>query len=267
MKNIPQLNERKNKLFNGSIENQNKVSLRKNSSLDKLKAGTIEKVNTKEKDLYKYFSFIDDIEEFNRFDKSELMEVIKDISRKPYHSSGGHETDALFLAQTKFELEQIAKKMVPEKYQEQMQQALQSYMEDMHKNHLESKKSAYESFYKLALTKPFLTSLKTGVEKNLQQLENGTHRMYVANKLYSDLFEQLKKVEQSDFIHEYEKILDTFLVEQKKFYGEFWNKSHEAETKQIQEKMRLKWNFAMHFSQLANQRLSTTTSPLIDTKV
>lgn len=262
------LTERKKTLFSGSIENQNNISLRKNSSLDKSTLGTIEKGNTEEKTVYKHFAFVDEIKEFNRFDKSRLMEIIEEISRKPYHSSGGHDTDALFLAQTKFELEQLAEKMIPEKYQEQMQQAIQIYMEDISENHIKSQISAYESFYKLALTKPFLTSLKTGVEKNLQQLEDGTHRMYAANKLYTDLFKQLKTVKESNFIHEYEKILDTFLVEQKNFYGEFWNKNHEAETKQIQEKMRMKWNtLATHFSQFASHRLSTTASPLINAKI
>lgn len=255
-----------------TIQNIEEVerNMRETSAKHKMefeKASTDQKITKLgPKQVHDYFSFIYEIEDFDHSKQSRLMSIIVDITSTPQVTKVGFDPEMLLIAETNFELNELCEKLIPEKYQTQMKDAIQSYISDRIEQEIQGAKATYQSLYRIAadVPEPSRSSWRSIAQNNLQQLQDGTHRIYAAEKLYMDLFEKLKTADSENFTTEFEKILTTFKEEQKKQKnGVYWTQSDEILTKEFQESMRKKWsNFVNHLAEFEKTRANPVNYPV-----
>lgn len=257
--------------FNHTIQNIEEVerSMRETSAKHKMefeKTSTDQKITKLgPKQVHDYFSFIYEIEDLTFWERGHIMSIIQDITSIPQGTKVGFDPEMLLIAETNFELNELCEKLIPEKYQTQMKEAIQSYISDRIEQQFQVCQSVYQGLYKRAaqFPEPTRSLWINTAQKNLQQLQDGTHRIYVAEKLYMDLFEKLKTADSENFTTEFEKILTTFKEEQKKRLGVYWTQSDEILTKEFQESMRKKWsNFVNHLAEFEKTKENPVNYPV-----
>jgi|GEM_PF-2780866 len=214
-----------------------------------------------EVDIYDYFSFIDDIPDFDERDKSIMYSTIQQSVN--FNVNGIAEGKVFAIAQTSLELSIFSDKLIPEAYQEKMNQAIKSMETDRLDAYYKQHKSILEQFYKtMSSLSPPLKDSVDSLAKEIKQIEAATHDIQKAANQYVSWFNDIKGTDQ--FVQDYEQTLQKF--EQMELKGS--NDSQMMKiVNDIKEQMRNKWNKFAGKLQFGNQyQLSTRYVSAIDIK-
>lgn len=188
------------------------------------------------------FDFIVGIDELSIDEKRTIMNLIEEATKKA--SGGNGDYFQMERAQTGIQLQLIAEKLIPEKYQEQMQQAIKDYQEEEFNNAKSSYEQMIVKFEKdeSPLGAKMLARFKESLPKFIEQEQK-----------MSGLYHELNLSNPSKFVESFENVLTHLKNEQMKSFAS--NNSIQAD----QEALRTKWNnFVSKFPEIQSFQLPTT---------
>lgn len=232
-----------------------------------LPLGKITKMPSVYREVNDYFLFIEEIEELSDEEKESIFRAIESSLTKTTRASDEHDF-AITLAQTKFELEFLADHIIPERFQAQMNKAVESFITYKVEIREKTTASAYEKLRELTEKYNFLTYSKEGITKELQNVKDGKHIFQTISPKYIALFEQLRVGDPKDFLQNYENILAIYAQDQKESRASFWNKEQAKGVEGMKESLREKWNhFLDQLSGFEQWRLPTQAKAFVDVKI
>ena len=197
-----------------------------------------------------HFDFIKDIEGLSSDEKRNINRLTRQSIKKPNGGTGDY--FIMDRAQSNRQLQLIAEKLIPEKYKEQMNEAIKNYQEEGYNFQVQIYEAAQASMDELGAKFSSLgkKSILTGGIKALQQQE----------KMMNDLYSGLDLSSQSNFVQSFEGILKQFKENQLQLKN-----SPEDVLNRNLEELRSKWNdFASLLNDSTVYKLPTAEKPLID---
>lgn len=201
-----------------------------------------------------HFDFIQDIEEFSADKKKQIRSLINESIKRPNSWAGDYyKMDGV---QTSLQLQLISEKLIPEKYKEQMNQAIKAYKEEGTNYELLISKALDTAKEKLYAKFP-LTREESKSSKDITTVFN--ERQQTINSFYNELdFSTPTK-----FVESFENVLAKYKDHQKNLYN-----SSDALLQGFQEDLRNKWNnFASKFEEMQSFKLPTNQNSLYDFSV
>lgn len=200
-----------------------------------------------------HFQFVQDIEELSADEKRHIDRLIQQSVSKPTGGTGSY--FVMDRAQSTAQLQIIAEKLIPEKYQEQMNEAIKSFQEDRYNYDVK----LYEAFQSHM---DDLTAQHPSIGKKTI-LQDGMQRLQEQESFMNNLYSGLDFSTQSSFVHSFETALMKFKEEQLQ-----QKNSPESVLNQYQEDLRGKWNdFAIMLNDPNVYQLSTAGNSVFDVKL
>lgn len=197
-----------------------------------------------------HFDFVKDIEGLSAEEKQHISQLIEHSVKKP--TGGTSDYFVMDRAQTTAQLQFIADKLIPEKYKDQMQEAIKNYQKEGIDLQVRMYEAAQAKMDQLSASSPSLdkSSILTEGMNTLQEQEAW------ASTLYSGL----DGSNQSTFVQSFEAILANFKENQLQLKN-----SPEEVLNRYQDELRSKWNdFATLFNDAAVYKLPTHHNSVID---
>ncbi|TFD94358.1 hypothetical protein [Jeotgalibacillus sp. R-1-5s-1] len=197
------------------------------------------------------FNFIIGINEISIDDKRTIMNLIEKTTQKA--SAGNGDYFQMERAQTGMQLQLIAEKLIPEKYQEQMQQAIKDYQEEEF-NHA---KRSYEQM----ITK--FENDKSDLGKRMFARFTAALPIFISQEeKVKGFYQDIDLSNPSKLAESFEKALADMGDEQKK------SMAHVGVIQADQEALRTKWNeFTSIFPRLQSFQLPTAQKAVYDFSV
>ncbi|KOY80752.1 hypothetical protein I6G82_10115 [Lysinibacillus macroides] len=188
------------------------------------------------------FKFIAGINERSIEERKNIMNLIEQSVKNPSAWSGDY--SKMFRAQTGMQLQVIAEKLIPKKYQEQMGRAIKEYQEEGYKRGFIIHE-ALQAEYKKILTETGRSS--SIIKSDFQEKEHAIRGFY----------RELDFSNPSNFIQSFEKVLENYKDSQKS------DKDYDKVIRGYQEDLRTKWNeFASILEEMQSFKLPTTKNSL-----
>jgi len=200
-----------------------------------------------------HFDFIKDIEELSSDEKKNISRLIQQSVKKP--SGGTSDYFIMDRAQTTAQLQLIADKLIPEKYKEQMNEAIKNYQIEGYDLQVQIYKAAQASMDELSTKYPSLG------KKTI--LTDGTQKLQEQEAFAYSLYGRLDLSNQSTFVQSFETILTNFKENQLQLKN-----SPEDVLNHYQDELRSKWNdFATMLNDSKVYKLPTTDYSVIDVRL
>ena len=197
-----------------------------------------------------HFDFVKDIEGLSSDEKKQISQLIQQSVKKP--KGGTSDYFIMDRAQTTAQLQLIADKLIPEKYKEQMNEAIKNYQQEGQDLQVRIYEAAQVSMDKLSAKYPSLnkSTILTNGSKTLQEQE----------AFASILYGGLDLSNQSTFVQSFETILTNFKENQLQLKN-----SPEEVLSRYQDELRSKWNdFATMLNDSTVCKLPTMDNSIID---
>lgn len=186
-------------------------------------------------------------------EKHQIGQLIQHSVQKP--AGGTSDYFVMDRAQTTAQLQFIADKLIPEKYKDQMHEAIKNYQKEGMDLQVQIYEAAQSKMDQLSASYPSLgkSSILTEGMKTLQEQEAWT----------STLYGGLDDSNQSTFVQSFEAILANFKENQLQLKN-----SSEEVLNRYQDELRSKWNdFATLFNDATVYKLSTNHHSMIDVRL
>ena len=197
-----------------------------------------------------HFEFVKDIEGLSSDEKRSISRLIQQSVKNP--SGGTGDYFIMNRAQTTAQLQLIADKLIPEKYKEQMNEAIKNYQQEGYDHQVRIYEAAQANMDKLSASLGKKTILTEGTKK-LQEQE----------AFASSLYGGLDLSNQSTFVQSFETILTNFKENQLQLKN-----SPEQVLNQFQDELRAKWNdFATMLNDSNVYKLPTAENSVIDVRL
>lgn len=200
-----------------------------------------------------HFDFVKDIEGLSAEEKQQISQLIQHSVKKP--AGGTSDYFVMDRAQTTAQLQLIADKLIPEKYKDQMYEAIKNYQKEGMDLQVRMYEAGQEIMDQLSASYPSLgkSSILTEGMKTLQEQEAWT----------STLYGGLDDSNQSTFVQSFEAILANFKENQLQLKN-----SSEEVLNRYQDELRSKWNdFATLFNDATVYKLPTNHNSVIDVRL
>lgn len=197
-----------------------------------------------------HFQFVHEMEGLSTDEKRRISQLIGQSVKQPAGGTGSY--FMMDRAQSTAQLQLIADKLIPEKYKEQMNEAIQSYQAEGYNFQLKIYEAAQANMDNLAKQYPSIG------KQNI--LADGMQRLQEQEKRMTGYYAELDFFSQSSFVQSFETVLSKFKD------GELQQKSSpETVLNQYQDELRAKWNdFASLFNDSAIFKLSTAEHAVFD---
>lgn len=200
-----------------------------------------------------HFEFMKDMEGLSSDEKRHISRLIQQSVKKPNGGTGDY--FIMDRAQTTAQLQLIADKLIPEKYKEQMNEAIKNYQEEGYNFQVKIYEAAQTSMDELSAKYPSVgkkTILTDGM-KRLQEQETFAYGLYSGLDFSS----------QSTFVQSFETILTQFKENQLQLKN-----SPEDVLSQYQDELRVKWNdYASLLNASEVYKLSTAGNSIFDVRL
>ncbi|GLC88785.1 hypothetical protein [Lysinibacillus piscis] len=190
------------------------------------------------------FEFINDIEELSSDEKDRIMKLIQESIKKPGAWAGDYYK--MTRAQTGMQLQLITERLIPDKYKEQMGQAIQQYQEESYNYELKIQEALYRNVQK----SPILRSKS----KSFDEIKSFVNEQ---EKTIKGFYNELDLSNPAKFTESFEKMLANFKNHQQNLYND-----SDKLLQGFQEELRTKWNdFISNFQEMQSFKLPTAQSP------
>lgn len=200
-----------------------------------------------------HFDFVKDIEGLSAEEKQHISQLIGHSVKKP--TGGTSDYFVMDRAQTTVQLQLIADKLIPEKYKDQMHEAIKNYQKEGMDFQVRIYEAAQGKMDQLSASYPSLGKSSILIEgmKTLQEQEAWV----------STLYSGLDGSNQSTFVQSFEAILGNFKENQLQLKN-----SPEEVLNRYQDELRSKWNdFATLFNDSTIYKLPTHHNSVIDVRL
>lgn len=200
-----------------------------------------------------HFNFINDIEELSENEKKNISQLIQQSVKKPNGGTGDYFiTDR---AQTSIQFQYIAEKLIPEKYKDEMNEAIKNYQEEGYNLQVKIYEAAQAKMDELVAKFPSLG------EKSI--MANGIKTLEEQEKAIYDLYSELDLSNQANFVQSFENVLTKFEENQQQLKN-----SPTDVLYQFQDELRTKWNdFASMLNDPTVYKLPTAEKSLFDIRL
>lgn len=225
--------------------------------------GQYEPLKIRHETALEYFSFIDDIPSLTDEEKHMIYGA---IGESVTHSVNGiADGTSLSMAQTVFELSFLNDHFIPEEYQEQMNEAIQTYRQDQSRAYGDTLRQVYEGFHKTMSNLADMGDRANQMGGILDEVKKGEHHLQTTEALYHQWFEGIKGTD--SFIHGFEDVLNKFEQQLIKQYGNQSNHTKEN-AEHVKEQIRDNWNdFIRHLPMVDSYKLPTKKASVIDISI
>ena len=200
-----------------------------------------------------HFNFINDIEELSPDEKKNISRLIHQSVKKPNGGTGDY--FIMDRAQTSIQLQYIAEKFIPEKYKDEMNQAIKNYQEEGYNLQVKIYEAEQEKMDNLVVKFPSLG------EKSI--MTNGIKTLEEQEKSINGLYSELDLSSQANFVQSFENILTKFKENQQQLKNSPTDVLHK-----FQDELRTKWNdFASMLNDPTMYKLPTADKSLFDIRL
>ena len=197
-----------------------------------------------------HFNFINDIEELSEDEKKNISRLIQQSVKKPNGGTGDY--FIMDRAQTSTQLQYIADKLIPEKYKDEMNEAIKNYQEEGYNLQVKIYEVAQAKMDELVAKFPSLG------EKSI--MANGIKTLEEQEKAIYNLYSELDLSSQTNFVQSFENVLTKFKENQQQLKNSPTDVLHK-----FQDELRTKWNdFASVLNDATVYKLPTADKSLFD---
>lgn len=231
---------------------------------------SIRRVDVKQTNYEKYFSFIEESDELSAEEKERLQWAINHSTRRP--SSFSEDEMIMHIEQARLELQVILKHILPESLQEEMDLAIQAFVKDEKEYRKERLVAFYQDVYEMNKSRPeapFQDSDSARVAyQRLMGIEDGTHWTYGYYKTFEQAFANVLNQSSSSLVRTYEEVLDLYYQTEKQKSGAYWDSHTSGRVQGFIAQLERRWNETMYtFAELQGFRTGADSRAFIDMKI